>query len=223
MVLLSTISFFLTQHPFWSWLLILIFGVLLSHLLARWRRSGRWYFLILPFFIYGQLNIFVAHVFNTLFLNAFGVLGTGVVTHSEVTSSTLNDQNVWAYSAALKTADGKDVVAEFDTMSASIYPITNAIQIPREGERFIIKYIPGFPQNFAIMRTLSPYGIRQMVDEDRGPVEKAANQLAASPANPDFLAEYRGALKKFLDRHRTDADPALIERYQRTLDALPRR
>lgn len=223
MIILSAILFFLTQHPIWSWLLILILGALLSHMLVRWRGSGGWYSLILVFFIYGPLNIFLAHVFNALFLSAFGVLGTGVITHSEETSSTLNDQTVWAYSVVLRTADGRDVVAEFDTMSASIYPITNTIYIPPQGERFVIKYIPGLPRNFAIMRNLSSYGIREAVEEDRGPVEKAANQLAASPANPDFIAEYRSALTTFLDRHRTDADPALIARYQRDLDALPQR
>ncbi|MCI4591465.1 hypothetical protein MOK15_15370 [Sphingobium sp. BYY-5] len=221
MVILSAISFFLTQHPFLSWPVILILGAILGHLLAKWSGKGGWYGLILAFFIYGQLNIFIAHIFNALFLKAFGVIGTGVITHSEVTNSTLNDQNIWAYSAALKTADGQDVVTEFDTMSASIYPITNTIYIPPEGERFVIKYIPGFPRNFVIMRNLSPYGIRQVIGEDRGPVEKAANQLATSPANPDFIAEYRNALTAFLDKHRGDADPALIAQYQAALDALP--
>lgn len=223
MIILSAILFFLTQHPFWSWLLLIVLGSLLSHVLARRRGNNRWYGLILAFFIYGQINIFLAHVFNALFLSAFGVLGTGVITQSEETSSTLNDQNVWAYSAALRTVDGADVVAAFDTMSASIYPITNTIYIPQEGERFVIKYIPGFPRNFVVMRNLSSYGIRQVIDEDRRPVEKASNQLAASPANPDFIAEYRAALTTFLGKHRADADPALIETYQRDLDALPRR
>ncbi|OJU17132.1 MULTISPECIES: hypothetical protein [unclassified Sphingomonas] len=223
MSILSAILFFLTQHPFWSWPLLTLFGVALSHVLARWRGSPGWYGLILVFFIYGQLNIFLAHIFNALFLSAFGVPGTGVVTHSEMTSSTLNDANVWAYSAALKTADGKDVVTTFDSMSASIYPITNAILIPPEGERFVTRYIPGFPRNFVIMRNQSSYGIRQMVAEDRAPVDKAANQLAASPGNRAFIDEYRDALTRFLGKHREDADPALIERYQAALDALPRR
>jgi len=223
MAILSAISYFLTQHPFWSWSLLVMVGAVLSHLVAMWRRNGRWYLLILPFFLYGQINIFVAHIFNALLLNAFGVPGTGVVTHSEETASTLNDQNIWAYDAALKTADGRDVITEFDTMSASIWPITNEIRIPPEGERFVTKYIPGFPRNFVIMHDLSPYGIRNIISEDRGPVDKAANQLAASPANPDFIAEYREALTKFLDQHRSDAGPVLISKYQRDLDALPRR
>lgn len=218
---LSAILYFLTHHPFWSWPLIIAVGVVLAHLLARWSGSARWYILILPFFLYGQINIFTAHIFNALFLQAYGVDGSAVITQSEETSSTLNDQSVWAYDAVIRTADGRDVVAGFDTMSASIYPITNAILIPPQGERFVVRYIPGFPRNFVIMRDLSPYGQKYLIDEDRKPVEKAAAQFAASPDNRAFIAEYRGALAAFIDKHHDDANPALIENYRAQLGALP--
>jgi hypothetical protein len=221
MVILSAISYFLTHHPFLSWPAIILTGVLLAYLLAKWTGSGRWYLLILPFFIYGQINIFTAHIFNALFLEAFGVEGTAVITQSEETSSTLNDQSVWAYDAVMKTADGADVVTQFDTMSASIYPITNAILIPPKGETFVVRYIPGFPRNFVIMRDLSPYGRKYLLNEDRKPVEKAAAQFAASPGNKAFIAEYREALTTFIAKHHQDADPALIQNYQAQLDTLP--
>ena len=222
MVILSAISYFLTHHPFWAWPVIVLVGALLAHLLAKWRGSRGWYGLILAFFIYGQLNLFTAHIFNALFLEAFGVDGTAVITQSEETSSSLNDQNIWAYDAVVKTADGKDVVTRFDTMSASIYPITNAIMVPPKGERFAIRYVPGFPRNFVIMRDLSPYGREYLLGEDRKPVEKAAAQFAASPGNKAFIAEYRQALAAFIAKHRDDADPALIANYHAQLDALPR-
>lgn len=218
---LSAILYFLTHHPFWSWPLIIAVGVVLAHLLARWSGRARWYILILPFFLYGQINIFTAHIFNALFLEAFGIDGTAVITQSEETSSTLNDQSIWAYDAVMKTADGRDVIAGFDTMSASIYPITNAILIPPQGERFVVRYIPDFPRNFVIMRDLSPYGKKYRIGEDRKPVEKAAAQFAASPDNRAFIAEYRDALAAFIDKHHDDANPALIENYRAQLGALP--
>ena len=221
MVILSAISYFLTHHPFLSWPVIILTGTVLAYLLAKWTGSARWYVLILPFFIYGQINIFTAHIFNALFLQAYGVDATAVITQSEETTPTLNDQNVWAYDAVMKTADGVDVVTQFDTMSASIYPITNAILIPPQGETFVVRYIPGFPRNFVIMRDLSPYGRRYLIGEDRRPVEKAAAQFAASPGNKAFIAEYREALTAFIAKHGRDADPALIERYQAQLGALP--
>jgi hypothetical protein len=220
MVTLSAISYFLTQHPFWSWPLLIIAGVLPGFVLAKWRGTGAGYILILPLFIFGIINIFTAHIVNALFLQAFGVDGTAVITQSEETNSTLNDQPIWAYDVVVRTADGRDVVTQFDTMSASIYPITNAILIPPQGERFAIRYVPGFPRNFVIMRALSPYGMQYRIDEDRRPVEKAAAQFAASPGNEAFIAEYRQALTTFIAKHRHDAAPALIANYQAQLDAL---
>lgn len=222
MVILSAILYFLTQHPFWAWPVIMALGALLAHALAKWRRNNGWYALILASFIYGQINFFTAHIFNALFLEAAGIDGTAVITQSQETSSTLNDQNIWAYDAVMKAADGRDVLTQFDTMSASIYPITNAILIPPEGEIFAVRYIPGFPRNFVIMRDLSPYGKRYLIDEDRRPVEKAAAQFGASPRNNAFIVEYREALAAFIAKHHKDADPALIENYKAQLDALPR-
>jgi len=53
--------------------------------------------------------------------------------------SQLNDKNIWEYDAVLKTADGHDVPLQFNTMSAAIYPIQNAILIPPENEMFVVK------------------------------------------------------------------------------------
>ncbi|CAN7569730.1 hypothetical protein [Caulobacter sp. LjRoot300] len=221
MTILSAILYFLSQHPILSWPVLILVGALLGWAMATWRRNAGWYGLMGFFFFFGIANIFTGHIFNALFLNAFGETGAAVVTHSRETSSTLNDQPVWAYDAVLKTADGRDVVTGFTTMSASLYPITNEILIPPEGEMFVAKYIPGFPRNIAIMRDLSPYGKAYRVGMDRGPVDKAANQFAASPGNAAFIAEYRGALTAFLAKHRQDADPALVRDLEARLEALP--
>ncbi|MDR6530073.1 hypothetical protein J2800_000797 [Caulobacter rhizosphaerae] len=221
MATLSAILYFLAHHPFWSWPVLVLVGATLGRAMATWRRQPGWYALMAPFFFFGIANFFTGHIFNALFLNAFGETGAAVVTHSRETSSTLNDQPIWAYDAVLKTADGRDVVTGFTTMSASIYPITNEILIPPEGEMFVAKYIPGFPRNIAIMRDLSPYGKVYRIGMDRGPVDKAANQFAASPGNAAFIAEYRRALTVFLEKHRHDADPDLVRDFEARLEALP--
>lgn len=218
---ISAILYFLTQHSLLSIPLFALFFAGLATILAVRRRNGQWFLLVVVGFVLGMVNVFTGHIVNALFLNAYGTVGSAVVTYQEETSSQLNDQNIWAYDAVVKTADGKDVVAEFDTMSATIYPIRNEIRIPPIGERFMVKYIPGYARNFVIMSDQSDYGRRQVIDEDRGPVEKAAMQFAANPENPAFIAEYREALTSFLNAHRSDAHRSLIDDYQARLDALP--
>jgi hypothetical protein len=155
-----------------------------------------------------------------LFLNAVGTQGSAVIVHSRETDTQLNDKNIWEYDAVLKTADGHDVPLQFNTMSAAIYPIRNAILIPPENEMFVAKYIPGFERNIVIMSDESDYGRRIIVDEDRGPVEKAAGQYAVSPVNPAFIKEYRNALQAFITKHHSDADPDLLQDYEQQLERL---
>ena len=158
-----------------------------------------WAGLILAGFVFGMLNPFFGSGINASFVNAYGTYGTAVITSSEVTNSQLNNRNVIAYKGVMKTADGQDVKIEFDTMSAPLYPWRNAIQIPPQGEDFVVKYIPGHERNMAIMRDESPYGMRLLMREARKPIEQAKAQLMASPGNKQFQQEYVDAVREFLN------------------------
>ena len=219
MQILSSVLYFLVHHAIWSFFLIMIAISLLGRFMIR-RRPVFYLFLVLFGFFFSLANIFTGHFFNALFLNAFGTPGTAVIVQSEQTNSTLNDQYIWEYHAVMKTADGRDVKITFDTMSASIYPIRNAILIPPEKETFVVKYIPGVERNVVIMSDESDYGKQRLIYEARAPVEKAAAQLAVSPSNPEFIAEYRDALQTFLRNQRENADAALIRDYEQRLKAL---
>jgi hypothetical protein len=43
-------------------------------------------------------------------------------------------------------------------------------------------------------------------------------QYAVSPTNPAFIKEYRAALQAFIAKHRNDADPDVIQDYERELN-----
>jgi len=220
MIMLSAIFYFLSQHELLSMPLFVLAGLGAGALIARFSGNGAWFGLGGVGFVFGMINIFTGSMVNAVFLNAYGTHGSAVITHAEETNSQLNDQNIWAYDVVMKTADGRDVKTGFDTMSASLYPDRNAIDIPPPGERFVIKYIPGYERNIAIMRDESPFGKRLLVAEARVPVDRAAAQLAASPDNEAFKQEYREALRLFLARHQDDAEPGLIAHYREALDAL---
>lgn len=220
MYILSALSYFFSQHSFLAMPVIVLLSVVLTIAMMALRKSNGWLLLVLAGVVFSGINTFTSHVTNALFLNAFGVPGSAVIVHSRETSSQLNERNIWEYDAVVKTAEGRDVVTTFDTMSASLYPIRNEILIPPEGESFVVKYVPGFERNIVIMSDQSEYGKKRLIREDLDPVEKAAAQFEVSPSNPAFIDEYRGALRTFLQKHRHDADPSLISDCEERLDAL---
>ena len=220
MVVLSAILFFVSQHSLLSLPLWILAGLALGGAVSALLRKPGWMGLSVIGFVIGIANIFLGSMVNAIFLNAYGTYGTAVITQEVETSSQLNDSNIWEYDAVVRTADGRDVKTGFDTMSASLYPPRNAIEIPPKGERFVVKYIPGFERNIAILRDESPFGKRLLVQEALKPVERAAAQVEASPDNADFRREYREAIEKFLARHADSAPPELIARYRDELNRL---
>ena len=220
MAILSGFFYFITFHPFWAWLALIVGATGIGLWLAGATGRNAWYALIPVSVVVGMLNLFTGHMLNAVFLNAFGTIGSGVVIQSRMTSSTLNDQNIWDYDVVLRTADGQDVAASFDTLSASNYPVRNEILIPPQGERFVTKYIPGLERNFAIMTDLSAYGIRRNRAIALEPLRTAEARLRASPANPAFVEGYRSALRAFIAAHGADAEPALLAELRRKLSEL---
>ncbi|QNA85935.1 hypothetical protein G4G27_19585 [Sphingomonas sp. So64.6b] len=216
----SAVLYFLSQHPFLALPLYPLTAFMIGALLTRLTGWSGWLFLGIPGFVLGALSPFFGSAVNAIFLNAAGTVGSAVIVHSEETSSTLNDNPIWYYEAVVRTADGRDVETSFDTMSASIYPWRNQILIPPEGERFTVKYVPGFPRNIAIMVDRSSYGRKHQIEEDRAPVETAAAKLAAAPDNAEFRDEYRRALTAFITQHGDDDDPRLLADYRARLAAL---
>jgi hypothetical protein len=217
---LSAVSYFLCHDTFWSMIaIILVLGVP-GVVMALWRKNIGWCFLVVLGILFGSVNAFTGHVVNSLFLNAFGVRGSAVIVHSTETNTMLNYQYVWEHNVVLKTAGGQDVPTTFATDTASIYPVRNEILIPPEGQTFVVKYVPGFERNFVIMSDESEYGRERLIRADLEPVKKAEAQLAVSPANRAFVDEYRGALRMFLQKHRGDADPALVSDCEQKLHTL---
>lgn len=222
MTTLSAFFFFISQHSLLSLPLWILAGFVLGGTVSALRRNPAWMALSVAGFPIGIANIFLGSMANATFLNAYGTYGTAVITHEEETSSQLNDANIWDYDAVVRTADGKDVKTGFDTMSASLYPPRNAIEIPPKGERFVVKYIPGYERNIAIMRDESPFGQRLLVRRALEPVERAAAQVEASPENADFRREYREEIEAFLAAFAETAPPGQIDHYRGELKRLGR-
>src|SRR5690606_3258821 len=152
MAVISAILYFLNQHSLLAMPLIWVVVGGISVSIASRLKNMIWLSLAAIGFVAGIFNPFFGSSINGAFLNAFGTYGTAVITQSEQTKSQLNDQYIDAYTGVMRTADGRDVKIAFDTMSAVLHPWRNEINIPPAGERFVVKYIPGFEKNVAIMR-----------------------------------------------------------------------
>jgi hypothetical protein len=213
MKIISAILYFLSHHPGWS------FPILLFLFLLLWFWRGKTVYGILALLL-PIANIFVSHMLNAWFLNAYGVKGTAIITQSEQTNSTLNDEYIYDYDVLVKTADGQDVITGFSTMSAAIYPVRNSILIPNDNEPFLVKYIPGYEKNIVILSDESDYGLARMSLERRQPIEKARRLYEASPRNETFKQGYLQALKTFADDSVNASEPDLIDNYKSTIKQL---
>ncbi|MBO9733010.1 MAG: hypothetical protein J7623_30490 [Chitinophaga sp.] len=213
MKIISAILYFLSHHPGWAFpLLILLF-------LLLWAWTKKWIFGILAFVV-PIFNIFLAHMFNAWFLNAYGVKGTAIITKEEQTNSTLNDQYIYDYDVLVKTADGKDVLTGFSTMSAAVYPVRNTILIPNVNDPFLVKYIPGYEKNIVILSDESNFGIARKMMKNQIEVQKAEIQYTASPFNKAFKEEYLQALKTYVTDSDNVSDPNVINRYKAIIREL---
>jgi hypothetical protein len=220
MRILSAVFYFLAYHPGLAIPVIILFFVLAGVVLAQWTKQKGGYILGVVGLIVGPFNSLTGPFCNSLFLNAVGVEGTGIIVHKTQTDIMLNYQYVWAYDVVLKAQDGRETATTFTTNDACIYPIRNEILIPPQGQSFVIKYVPGFERNFVIMSDESQYGKQRLIEQDFQPVEKAHAQLEVSPNNPAFIGEYRKAVQTFLAAHRNDADPEVVRDLEGTLDEL---
>jgi hypothetical protein len=156
-------------------------------------------------FILSIIGAFTTQFLNAAFLNAFGTRSTAVITQVVQTNSTLNDEYINDYDFIVKKGDGNYVKGTFSTMTAAIYPISNAINIPSEGKEFPVKYIPGYEKNIVILYGETEDARNSKRSESLSDLNKARIQYEASPNDRGFIQEYITALEKFI-RENSDED-----------------
>lgn len=220
MTLLAAVLYFLNNHSLLSLALLAAIAFVIGGLLRRRSGNTRWWSLGVVGLVLGSINVFAGSAVNALFLNAAGTVGSAVITASEQTGSQRNERFINAYRGVLTTASGDDVLFSFDSTSASVYPLSSSVAIPPMGERFVVKYVPGFERNVVIMAEQSEFGRRYAMTQAQQPVEQARRQWQASPANPEFREGYRQALRVFLLHHGEQAPNALVASYRRALSEL---
>lgn len=213
MILLSKILFFTSHHGFYTVIIIILFFGLLSYLTRK-----AWFLApILPLAI---LNGFGGQFLNAWFLHKYGVESTAIITSDKETNSTLNEMYIHDYEAIVKKRDGKYVSTFFSTTSASIYPIENAIRIPRMEEPFPVKYIPGYEKNIVILYNQSIEGQMAVKYSKLAPVNSAKIKYEADRTNKDFIREYISALENYLNDYDDETYETKLKELKQELEQV---
>ncbi|MGK6341633.1 hypothetical protein ACMGDK_05300 [Chryseobacterium sp. DT-3] len=213
MIFISKILFFTSHHGFYTVIILLVFFGLLSYVTKK-----AWFLApILPLAI---LNGVAGQYLNAWFLNKYGVESTAVITSDVETNSTLNDMYIHDYEAIVKKQDRKYVSTYFSTTSATIYPIENAIRIPRTEQHFPVKYIPGYEKNIVILYYQSEEGNALLQYEKMAPVNSAKIKYEADRTNKEFIEEYISALEEYVKHYDSDQYKTKIEELKNELKQL---
>jgi len=213
MIFISKILFFTSHHGFYTVIILLVFFGLLSFVIKK-----AWFLApILPLAI---LNGVAGQYLNAWFLNKYGVESTAVITSDVETNSTLNDMYIHDYEAIVKKQDGKYTSTYFSTTSAAIYPIENAIRIPRMEQHFPVKYIPGYEKNMVILYYQSEEGNALLKYEKMAPVNSAKIKYEADRTNKEFIEEYISALEDYVKSYDSEEYRTKIEELKKELKQL---
>ncbi|KFF01864.1 hypothetical protein [Chryseobacterium luteum] len=213
MIFISKILFFTSHHGFYTVIILLVFFVLLSYMTRK-----AWF--LAPIIPLAILNGIAGQYLNAWFLNQYGVESTAVITSDVETNSTLNDMYIHDYEAIVKKQDGKYVSTYFSTTSATIYPIENAIRIPRMEQHFPVKYIPGYEKNIVILYYQSKEGNALLKYEKMAPVNSARIKYEADRTNKEFIEEYISALEDYVKYYESEEYKIKIEELKKELKQL---
>ncbi|MCT2408972.1 hypothetical protein NZD88_15605 [Chryseobacterium antibioticum] len=213
MIFISKILFFTSHHGFYTVIILFVFFGLLSYVTKKAWFLGP----ILPLAI---LNGFAGQYLNAWYLNKYGVESTAIITSDVETNSTLNDMYIHDYEAIVRKQDGKYTSTFFSTTSATIYPIENAIRIPRMGSHFPVKYIPGYEKNIVILYYQSEEGNNALKYEKIAPIQSAKIKYEADRTNKEFIEEYIAALEDYVKTYDSEEYKIKIEELKAELRKL---
>lgn len=213
MVFISKILFFTSHHGFYTVVVLLVFFGSLSYVTKK-----AW--LLAPILPLAILNGFAGQYLNAWFLNKYGVQSTAIITSDVETNSTLNDMYIHDYEAIVKKRDGKYISTFFSTMSASIYPIENAIRIPPMEIPFPVKYIPGYEKNIVILYNESEEGKAVLKYSRLAPVNSAKIKYEADRTDKGSIAEYIIALENYTAFYDDESYKIKLEELKKELKNL---
>lgn len=178
------ILFLLAQHRF----AVLLAAVFLPALISRKNRR-RWH-LIGPVWLLVILNLVGGTYLASYALYHLGASAPAEITNSHGTDTRYNGHFVVSYDVSIKVADGKLFDTSFEDDDFNLWPSGNEATYPGLGDRFNVRYLPTFPDDFLIVTDdASPWTQKLAC----GPLEQKKYEAEAKYEFGDHGATYRAA------------------------------
>lgn len=116
-----------------------------------------------------------------------GIPAQATITGSFPTNTIYNNQDVVGFDVLIRPAHGSVMETSFRTDDFNVYPPRNRTRYPDTGDVFTVRYLPGHPDAFVIIRNDdSPWAIRLRCEGLAVEADQADHKLNFAPANMDF-------------------------------------
>ncbi len=172
----------------WSFELVPV-AILLSILIgviATWLRRSAVLLLVPIVFGYAILNVIIGPDWVAALIYRYGHQAQATVTGTFPTNDIDNNQSVVGFHVLIRPADGPIVETTFRSDDFNVYPPRNRTRYPDIGDVFAVRYLPGHPDEFVILRDDGSPWSKRLRCEDLAVTAGQADQKARF--SPDNLA-----------------------------------
>lgn len=149
------------------------------------RRAILW--LIPVIFGYALLNLINGPDWVTGLIYYFGTPAQATVTGTFPTDTIYNNKDVVGRHVLIRPTDGPVIETSFRSDDFNVYPVRNATRYPDVGDVFTVRYLPGHPDDFVIIRDDgSPWSNRLRCEQLAVGADQADQKTSFAPENPAF-------------------------------------
>jgi uncharacterized membrane protein YwzB len=165
------------------------------------------------------LNILFGTYISSYVVDNIGVTGPAQITSTYGTSTIYNNRNVIGYNVQIKTADGTIVETSFEDDDFNEVPAANAFVAPSPGDKFNVRYLPSFPQDFVIITNDdSPWARGLACNSLEQKVFEAERKYEFGDRAPTYRGPYVDAIEAAIAGGCYDGNAELLRIYRNKIE-----
>jgi hypothetical protein len=177
----------LLAHWGFEFVAVAMLSSLLIGAIAIWLRRTAILLLVPIILGYAFLNLIFGSSWVVALIYHYGSQAQATVTGLFPTNDVYNDQNVVGFHVLIRPADGPVAETTFRSDDFNVYPPRNRTRYPATGDIFTVRYLPGHPDEFVIVRNdASPWSNRLRCEDLAVKAAQADRQTTFAPENLAF-------------------------------------